>query len=326
MTGRLLLRILPIKALEKGQFQGLSSTFVFDQKCCGSKFTKKKSSMCILFLELGHNNVKGLLEEGLIAESDSPWSAPALLTDKKGNDTRLCVDYSALNRNTLPLPFPIPMIAKMLTRLGGKKWYATLDLRSGFHQINIKEDSTKYTAFTTPSGHYEYRRLPFGLKNAPTHFQGQMSRAFRGLIPEVCEIYIDDIIIAANSLEQLVEKLRQVFDRLNNLNLRLKAKKCVIGAKKIEYLGMELSEKGQTIAESRLQGIRDLKHPTNKKQLKTLLGFLGYFRQFIRNYATIASPLIEMTAKQKSFVWKEPQEGAFKKLKELLLKRPVLTH
>ncbi|GKT29852.1 Transposon Ty3-I Gag-Pol polyprotein [Aduncisulcus paluster] len=170
----------------------------------------------------------------MITESDSPYASPVVLAKKRTGDYRMCADYSAINAIMKPLPFPLPNTEELLSHFKEMKFFAAIDLRSGFNQVLVEESSQRYTAFVVPGGLYECKRMPFGIKTTPSHFQKEMTTAFHDLIPDVCQIYIDDIICAGRTKEELIRKVDKVLCRLSELDLRAKAEKSCIGVEQIK--------------------------------------------------------------------------------------------
>ncbi|GKT26100.1 hypothetical protein ADUPG1_013239 [Aduncisulcus paluster] len=307
-------------------------------------------------MKLVKEKIDNWLEAGIITESTSPWAAPIVLAPRRDGDKRLCTDFTELNAITKPLPFPLPPVRHLLSSLKGYSLFSTFDLRSGFHQVLLEESAKEKTAFITPTGHYEYKRLPFGLKNAPAHFQQEMSRLLGDLVPSVCFIYIDDLIVPANSIKEMETKLRRLFTRLREIRLRLKAKKCLIGmetieylgteiskdtlrlapsrlqglkAKKcligmetIEYLGTEISKDTLRLAPSRLQGLKDLAIPKNRRGVKSVIGLFSYYRAYIDHFESKIDPLRKLTTGK--FEWKQLHQEAFDNIRQELLDRPPL--
>ncbi|GKT26110.1 Transposon Tf2-9 polyprotein [Aduncisulcus paluster] len=273
-------------------------------------------------LQIVEDKVQNWLEAGIIKESTSPWAAPIVLAPRRDGDKRLCTDFTELNAITKPLPYPLPPVQHLLSSLKGYSIFATFDLRSGFHQVLLEDSAREKTAFITPTGHFEYTRLPFGLKNAPAHFQQEMSRLLSDLVPNVCLIYIDDVIVPANSVKELVEKLRKLFMRFRDIRLRLKAKKCNIGMETIEYLGMEVLKDTLRIAPSRVQGLRDLAIPKTRKGVKSIVGLFSYYRKYIDHFESRIDPLRKLL--KGKFEWKELHQEVFDKIRQELLDRPPL--
>ncbi|GKT22461.1 Transposon Tf2-9 polyprotein [Aduncisulcus paluster] len=270
--------------------------------------------------------IADLLEQGKIIESHSSFSSPIVMVKKKDGSWRLCVDFRELNKITLPLQYPLPRIRDLLDVLTGVKYFALLDLQSGFHQIKVDEVTRPYTAFVTPDGFYEWVVLPFGLRNAPSHFQKAMNLGFADLLFTSCLIYIDDIMIFGKTKEEFIENLRKVFERLISHGLKLNKKKCRIGCTEVDYLGFHLNQMGRSISPKRIQSLLDLPPPTTKKEVRQVIGLLNYFREFIPNYSLLTSPITSLIDKTISFEWTEECQQSFDKIKAWLKDSIILAY
>lgn len=192
--------------------------------------------------------IQNMLQNKIIQNPISPFNNPILLVSKKSttNDKkwRLVVDFRQLNKRICADKFPLPRIEEILDQLGRAKYFSTLDLKSGFHQIPLTEESKQYTALSSSSGHYEFNRLPFGLNISPNSFQRMMTIALSGLPPETAFLYIDDIIVIGCSVNHHIVNLREVFKRLRKYNLQLNPSKCNFFKSDVTYLGHHISARG----------------------------------------------------------------------------------
>jgi len=272
-----------------------------------------------------------LLQEGIIEESSSPWNSPILVVPKKADASgqrkfRLVVDYRKLNEKTVGNAYPLPDITEILDQLGQAKYFSCLDLAMGYHQIDMDPQDIDKTAFSTKEGHWAYRRMPFGLKTAPATFQRVMNTALSGLTGSRCLIFLDDIVIYANSLADHDRKLRDVFRRLRRHNLKLQPDKCEFLRKEVAFLGHKISENGVEPDNRKVEAIQKFPKPNTVKQLKSFLGLAGYYRRFVPQFSKIAAPLHKLLKKDAKFAWGEDQEIAFSTLKQKLVSKPILQY
>lgn len=276
-------------------------------------------------------HIRKLLENGVIRESTSPFASPIVLVRKKDNSLRLCVDYRKLNEKTIKDKFPLPRVEETFDVLHGSSIFSTLDLTSGYNQIEISEEDIQKTAFTTPFGLYEYTRMPFGLTNAPATFQRLMQHCFREEVFNTLLVFLDDIIVFSKTLSENVHRLDKVFSILRQHGLKLKMKKCRFFKSSVKYLGHVVSENGISTDEDKIKCIVDWKIPENVKEVKSFLGFAGYYRRFIRHFSQIAEPLLEIAKKNAKHPkttfgdkWTTECQDSFQKLKSLLSSAPLL--
>lgn len=275
--------------------------------------------------------IQKMLEQKIIRPSISPYNSPLWVVPKRLGPSgerkwRVVTDYRKLNNVTIGDSYPLPNIDNILDQLGHSKYFTTLDLASGFNQLLVNPKDIKKTAFSTPNGHYEYLRMPFGLKNAPATFSRLMNQVLTGLQGTQCFTYLDDVIIYASSLEEHNTKLKNVFDRFRANNLKLQPDKCEFLHKEICYLGHLITENGVKPNPKKISAIAEYPRPTNPKSIKQFLGLLGYYRKFINKFATIAKPLTYLLKKDVPFVWGLDQENAFQNLKSCLTREPILQY
>ena len=268
--------------------------------------------------------VDELIQDDLVEPAASPWASNVVLVRKKDGSYRLCVDYRALNEVTYKDSYPLPHIDTCLGSMNGAVWFSTLDLRSGYHAIPIKEADRDKTAFITRRGCFRYKVLPFGLTTAPSVFQRLMDLVLCGLTYLTCLVYIDDIIVFSRDFDDHVQRLQEVFDRLRGANLKLHVKKCCLFQRKVAFLGHVLSEAGIEVQDDKVAAVRNWPTPRNLSELRSFLGLCSYYRRFVPNFADVAAPLHALQRKQVDFVWTEKQEIAFNRLKERLITSPVL--
>ncbi len=275
-----------------------------------------------------------LLELGFVQKSESPWSHPVLMVPKGEGEFRMCVDLRGSNAQTVKDSYPIPRINEVLDQLSGVKYYAHLDLRSGFWQVEVEEDSRKYTAFTTKSGLFEWVRMPFGVKNAPVIFQRIMETVLElPLRKKQCLVYADDVVLLGRTLREFVDALKDVFACLHKYDLRVNLKKCLFFVQKFTYLGHEVSAEGIRPDPEKVQSLKGYPRPTTARALSAFLGLTGWFRRFVPNFSSLAAPLHSLLAGSKKekktnrpLVWTGEAEAAFGTILSVVAARPVLAY
>ncbi|KAL0867440.1 hypothetical protein ABMA27_008227 [Loxostege sticticalis] len=272
-----------------------------------------------------------MLKDGIIKPSVSPWSPPIWVVPKKIDASgqrkwRLVIDYRKLNDITIGDSYPIPNISEILDQLGKSKYFTTLDLASGFHQINMSKQDASKTAFSVPQGHFEFTRMPFGLKNAPSTFQRLMNTALSGLQGIQCFVYLDDIVIYSFDLPTHMSKLSNVFDRLRHCNLKLQPDKCEFLRKEVSYLGHVITDDGVKPNPEKTKAVQNFPQPKCPKDIKSLMGLVSYYRRFIPNLSKIAKPLTNLLKKDVPFNWQNEQQLAFESLKKCLISAPILAY
>ena len=267
---------------------------------------------------------------GVIQPSQSPWSSPVVMVRKKDGSQRFCVDYRALNAVTKVDTYPLPRVDDLLDRLGGSRYFSTLDLASGYWQIPVSPGAREKTAFVVPQGLYEFRVMPFGLTNAPAVFQRLMHKVLLGLNPkegpDFVSVYIDDVLVFSPTPETHLEHLKKVINRIREAGLKLKPSKCCFVREEVEYLGHLLTPSGIKPNPKTTRAVTEFSVPQNLKQLRQFLGLSSYYRRFIKNFSTIAYPLNQLTRKERQFVWSTECQESFDKLKSVLTTSPVLAY
>lgn len=270
--------------------------------------------------------IDDMLERGVIEPADGPWSSGIVMVRKKDGTTRFCVDYRKVNDLTIKDAYPLPRIDDSLEQLSGNQWFTTLDLCSGYWQVEVEPEDRPKTAFATRRGLFQFRQMPFGLACAPATFERLMDRVLAGLQWSICLVYLDDIIVVARSFEEMVERLRIVFSRLQNAGLKLKPKKCTMFAKEVHYLGHVVSEHGVATDPDKIKSVQDWPVPKDQSELRSFLGLCGYYRRYIERFAATAKCLHTLTEKGRKYLWTDECQQAFETLKIKLTNAPILAH
>lgn len=278
-----------------------------------------------------NETVHKLLEQDIIQPSTSPWNAPLLVVPKKpGPDGkknwRVVVDYRKLNASTRQDAYPLPRIEDILDQLGEAQFYTSMDLESGYYQILMDEEDKEKTAFSTPYGHFEFNKMPFGLTNGPATFQRMMNHTLSGLHGIECLVYLDDIVVYGKSLEEHNLRLRHVFERLRKNNLKVKISKCQFLKEEILFLGHKINRNGLSPDPTKVEAVLNFPPPSSIKKLQSFLGLANYYRKFIDNFAHIAEPLNKLLRSDEKYRWTTECQNAFEKLKLALTTPPVLIY
>ena len=268
--------------------------------------------------------ISEMLKLGIIQESDSPYASPIVLVKKKDGSNRLCVDYRKLNRITETDPEPMDTIEYLFQRMNKSQYFSKIDLSKGYWQIPVAEEDVRKTAFVTPDGQYEFRRMPFGMKNSGATLVRGMRKILAGM--NNVASYIDDLIVYTDDWESHVAVVDQLLERLHAANLTARPTKCLIGTTTLDFLGHQIGHNWVTVNEENLEKIRIAPRPTTKKEVRSFFGLANYYREYIPSFATIAAPLSDLIRKGQpnKVIWGEAQEKAFTTLQEYLLRKPIL--
>src|SRR5438105_6049592 len=266
-----------------------------------------------------------LLDKGFIRPSSSPWGCSAMFVDKKDQTKRLVVDYRTLNEVMVKNKYPLPDINILFDQLSGAKVFSKIDLRSGYHQIRVREEDIPKTAFSARYGLYEFLVMSFGLTNAPAFFMYLMNSVFMIELDICVVVFIDDILVYSKNEEEHAKHLRIVLDRLREHQLYAKFSKCQFWLKEVSFLGHILSAKGLAVDPSKVQEVLEWKSPTLVTEIRSFLGLAGYYHRFIQDFSKIVKPMTKLLQKEAKFNWTSDCEAAFQQLKTLLTIAPVLT-
>lgn len=289
----------------------------------------RKHKIPYKLIDTVNDQIDEWLKLGIIRPSTSSFNSPIWVVPKKpdslGNPRwRVVTDFRKLNEFTEDDSYPLPVITNIFDKIGGAKYYTKLDLSSGFLQIPVDPKDVPKTAFSTDFGHYEFLRMPFGMKTAPKTFQRAMDIALKGLIGFGVFVYMDDILIYAKNLEEHNRLLSEVFERLRKYNFKLEIDKCEFLKKEIPYLGHILSQNGVRPDEGKIKAVKNFPVPRTVKQIRQFLGLSGFYRRFVKNYAKIGRPLFDLLKKDIKFNWTKECQVAFEFLKNELCKAPIL--
>ncbi|KAM2886687.1 hypothetical protein COP2_013742 [Malus domestica] len=310
----------------------------------GAKPTRKaQRRLNPLMMEVVKKEIIKLLDCGVIYPiSDSRWVSPVQVVPKKSGVTvvknaedelvptriqtgwRVCIDYRKLNNTTRKDHFPLPFIDQMLERLAGHSFYCFLDGYSGYNQIVIAPEDQEKTTFTCPFGTFAYRRMPFGLCNAPATFQRCMVSIFSDFIEKIIEVFMDDFSVFGDSFDGCLENLTLILKRCMETNLVLNWEKCHFMVKQGIVLGHIISENGIEVDKSKIDLVRHLPSPTSVREVRSFLGHAGFYRRFIKDFSKIAQPLCRLLQKEVAFEFTKECTASLNQLKELLTTAPII--
>nr|CAH66687.1 OSIGBa0097A15.2 [Oryza sativa] len=249
--------------------------------------------------------VDDLLQKGYIRPSSSPWGAPVIFVEKKDHTQRMCVDYRALNDVTIKNKYPLPRIDDLFDQLKGATVFSKIDLRSGYHQLRIKEEDIPKTAFTTRYGLFECTVMSFGLTNAPAFFMNLMNKVFMEYLDKFVVVFIDDILIYSRTKEEHEEHLRLALEKLREHQLYAKFSKCEFWLSEVKFLGHVISAGGVAVDPSNVESVTNWKQPKTVSEIRSFLGLAGYYRRFIENFSKIAKPMTRLLQKDVKYKWSE---------------------
>lgn len=276
--------------------------------------------------------IREMIDNGIITHSVSPYSSPIWVVPKKADASgkrkvRVVIDYRKLNEKTVDDKYPMPQIEDILDHLGKSVYFTTLDLKSGFHQIEMDPKHREKTAFSTDKGHFEFSRMPFGLKNAPATFQRAMNNILGDYIGTICYVYLDDIVIVGRNLKEHLENLGLVLKRLSEFNLKIQLDKCEFLRKEAEFLGHIISADGVKPNPEKVEKILNWPIPKTEKEIKQFLGLAGYYRRFIKDFSKITRNMTKYLKKDTVLDLQDQQYvNAFNTLKTIISTDQVLAY
>jgi hypothetical protein len=257
-----------------------------------------------------------LQSKGFIRPSSSPWGAPVLFVEKKDGTQQMCVDCRSLNEVTVKNKYPLPRIEDLFDQMKGASVFSKIDLRSGYHQLKIRESDIPKTAFRTRYGLYEYTVMSFGLTNVPTYFMYLMNKVFMEYLDKFVVVFIDDILIFPKTEEEHEKHIRMVLEKLRTNQLYAKFSKCEFGLMEVAFLGHVISAGGISVDPSKVRDMLNWMPPTNASEICSFLGLAGYYRRFIKDFSKIAKPMTRLLEKNKDFDWTEECQVSFVELKK----------
>jgi hypothetical protein len=222
-----------------------------------------------------------------------------LFVEKKDKSLRMCVDYRSLDKVTIKKKYPLPRIDDLFDQLKGAKYFSKVDLRSGYHQLKIRESDIPKTAFVTRYGQYEFTVMSVGLTNAPAYFMNLMNKVFMEELNKFVAVFIDDILVYSNSVEEHEHHLRVVLAKLRAQKLYAKFSKCEFWLEKISFLGHILTAEGVAVDPGKVETVSNWRQPTDVSEIRSFLGLAGYYRRFIEGFSKIARPMTELLKKEK---------------------------
>ena len=272
--------------------------------------------------ELLDKEVQYMLKNDIIEESQSNWSSPCILVPKHDGGFRFCTDFRKVNDKTKSDSFPIPRIADCIDQIGNAKFVSTFDMLKGYWQVPLTQRAREISAFVTPSGLYQYKVMPFGMKNAPATFQRMVNKLVRDI--DGCEGYIDDVVIFSDNWSDHIRQIKRFFQIMREAKLTINLMKSEFGKATVKYLGHIVGQGQVRPLDAKIQTIVIYPIPTSRKELARFLGMAGYYRNFCLNFSDIAAPLTNLLSKKVKFVWTDDCQMAFDKVKLLLQKSPVL--
>ena len=278
-------------------------------------------------------HLQEMVDVGAIRASHSPWASAVVLAKKKDGGLRFCLDLRNINSRTVKDAYSLPRIDESLDCLKGSKWFSSLDLKCGYWQVEMEEESKPYTAFTVgPLGFFECERMPFGLVNAPATFQRLMENCLGELHLQSCIIYLDDVIVFSSTFEEHLRRLDAVLSKFASAGLKLKPSKCELFKQAITYLGHVVSKDGVSTCQDKIKAILEWPIPTTVTETRSYLGFVGYYRKFIPKFGLVARPLINLTAGEGAkkgsnpIDWTPECQQSFDALKQLCTTSPILAY
>lgn len=271
------------------------------------------------------DEIDEMLKLGVIEPSSSPWASPVVIVNKKNTDkVRFCVDYRKLNAVTERDSYPLPLVSETLDKLKDAQYLSSIDIKSAYWQVPVAEASKPLTAFICHRGLFQFRRMPFGLHNAPATWQRLIDRILGDLAPHVF-IYLDDCVIISRTFEEHLRILEQVFNRLQTAGITVSWDKCQFCRPEMKYLGYVVDRRGLRVDPDKVKAMLELPRPTTVSEVRRVIGTFSWYRRFVPDFSAIVTPITALTKKNFKFNWTPNCETAFRRIKELLVTAPILS-
>jgi hypothetical protein len=265
-----------------------------------------------------------LLAKGFIRPNSSPWGAPILFVEKKDGMQQMCIDYRSLNEVTIKNKYPLPRTKDLFDQMKGASVFSKIDLRSGYHQLKIRESDIPKTAFRTRYGLYEYTVMSFGLTNAPAYFMYLVNKVFMEYLDRFVIVFIDDILIFSKTMEEHEGHIRLVLEKLRSNQLYAKFSKCEFWLTEVAFLGHVISTGGVSVDPGKVKDVLNWMPPTTVSEIQSFLALAGYYRRFIKDFSKIAKPMTKLLEKNNAFEWTKECQASFEELKKRFTSSPVL--
>ncbi|GJY88824.1 putative reverse transcriptase domain-containing protein [Tanacetum coccineum] len=270
------------------------------------------------------DQLQEISDKGFIRPTSSPWGAPILFIKKKDGSIWMCIDYRELNKLTVKNRYPLPRIDDLFDQLQGSSVYSNIDLRSGYHQLRVREEDIPKTTFRTHYGHYKFQVMPFGLTNALAVFMDLMNRVCKPYLDKFVIFFIDDILIYSKNKQDHEEHLKLILELLKKEELYAKFSNCEFWIPKVQFLGHVIDSKGIHVDLAKIESIKDWASPKTLTEIRQFLGLAGYYQRLIEGFSKITKSMTKLTQKKVMFDWGDKQEAAFQLLKQKLYSAPIL--
>lgn len=266
-----------------------------------------------------------MLKLGVVEPSKSPWASPVVMVKKKDGSFRLCVDYRKVNAVCERDSYPLPQVTDTLDKLSQSKFCSSMDIKSAYWQVPVAESSRPYTAFTIPNrGLFQFKRLPFGLHNAPATWQRLIDNVLGADLEPYVFVYLDDIVVVTPDFETHLKVLEEVFRRLRQANLTVGRAKCQFCKPRLKYLGYVVDRHGLHVDPDKVRAMLDVPVPKSVTEVRRIVGTFAWYRRFIKDFSTIIAPITGLLRKNRKFDWTTECDSAFRNIKECLISAPVL--